>query len=42
MYLGVEQFSDLEYALLASIAFSTVMPAVFGTAEWVRSFDWDD
>jgi len=39
-YVGAEQFGDLEYALLASIAFSTVMPAVFGTAEWVGSFDW--
>lgn len=41
-YLGREQFGDLEYALLASIAFSTVMPAVFETAELVRSFGWVD
>jgi hypothetical protein len=39
-YLGRSDFGDLEYALLASISFSTVMPAVFGTAEWVRSFGW--
>jgi hypothetical protein len=39
-YLGREQFSDLTYFLLASVAFSTVIPAVFETAEWVRSFGW--
>ena len=30
-------FSDLAYGLLASLAFSTVIPAVFGTAELVAS-----
>jgi hypothetical protein len=39
-YLGIESFSDLEYFLLCTIAFSTVMPAVCGTAELVRSFPW--
>ena len=39
-YLGREQFSDLAYALLASLAFSTVIPAVFGTAELVSTFAW--
>lgn len=39
-YVGTELFSGLEYAILASLAFSTVMPAVFVTAEWVRSFRW--
>ncbi len=39
-YIGREQFSDLEYALLSSLSFSTVMPAVFGTAEWVADFRW--
>jgi len=34
-YVGREAFSDLEYALLASLAFSTVVPAVMGTAELV-------
>jgi len=34
-YLGVEAFSDLEYALLASLSFSTVIPAVLGSAEAV-------
>jgi hypothetical protein len=32
-YVGRELFTDLEYALLASISFSTVLPAVLGTAE---------
>jgi hypothetical protein len=32
-YVGREAFSDLEYALLASLSFSTVVPAVLGTAE---------
>lgn len=41
-YLGAELFSDLEYAVFATIAFSTVMPAVFETAELVRSFSWTD
>lgn len=40
VYLGREQFSDLEYFLLASLSFSTVIPAVFGTAEWVRGWGW--
>jgi hypothetical protein len=41
-YLGRESFSDLEYFLLATLSFSTVMPAVFGTAELVRDFRWMD
>jgi hypothetical protein len=36
-YLGRERFTDLEYFLLASISFSTVLPAVLGTAELVSS-----
>lgn len=39
-YHGAEPFSDIEYAVLATVAFSTVMPAVFETAELVRSFAW--
>ena len=34
-YLGEEAFSTLEYAFLSTVSFSTVMPAVFGTAELV-------
>ncbi len=41
-YNGAEVFSDLAYVVLASVAFSTVMPAVFVTAELVRSFGWVD
>jgi hypothetical protein len=32
-YLGTENISDLRYALFSTVSFSTVMPAVFGTAE---------
>ncbi len=39
-YDGRELFSDLEYGVLATIAFSTVIPAVFGAAELMRSFPW--
>lgn len=41
-YVGRELFSDLEYAILASIAFSTVVPAVFETAELLRTFRWTE
>ena len=37
-YVGAEQYSAIEYALLASLAFSTVIPAVFETAELVGTF----
>ena len=39
-YLGREQFSDLEYFLLASLSFSTVLPAVLCSAELFRSTRW--
>lgn len=39
-YLGREQFSDLEYALLGSLSFSTVVPAVLLCAEWARGARW--
>lgn len=38
VYLGVDSFSPLEYFLLASLNFSTVIPAVFGTAELASTF----
>jgi hypothetical protein len=41
-YLGRELIGDLTYAVLASLSFSTVMPAVFATAELVRSAAWLD
>lgn len=37
-YLGRELFSNLEYALLASLSFSTVIPAVFEAAELLSTF----
>lgn len=39
-YVGGESFSDLEYVVLASLSFSTVLPAVLETAELVRSRPW--
>lgn len=39
-YIGSEHFTDLQYFLLCSLSFSTVMPAVLGTAELVSSFSW--
>ena len=39
-YMGREYFSYLEYGLLASFSFSTVVPAVFGTAELVSTAKW--
>ncbi|MHB8578716.1 MAG: hypothetical protein ACYDA4_02510 [Ignavibacteriaceae bacterium] len=39
-YEGRQYFSDFQYVLLASLCFSTVMPAVFELAELVATFDW--
>ena len=39
-YLGGDEFGDLEYFLYSSLSFSTVLPAVMGTAELVRSMPW--
>lgn len=36
-YRGVEGFTAPEYVFFASIAFSTVLPAVLSTLEWLRS-----
>jgi hypothetical protein len=41
-YLGRELFSTLQFALLCTISFSVVVPAVFETAELIRSFRWMD
>ena len=38
IYDGRAAFSDLEYFFWASLCFSTVIPAVFGTAEWFSTF----
>jgi len=40
IYLDDGSIGPIEHALLASLAFSTVIPAVFGTAEFVSSFKW--
>ena len=39
-YVGSNTFTQFEYYLLCTISFSTVMPAVFESAELVRSFRW--
>jgi hypothetical protein len=39
-YLGRELFSPLQFNLLSTISFSVVVPAVFETAELIRSFGW--
>lgn len=39
-YVGAERFGDVEYALLASLAFSTVVPAILETAELMLTFEW--
>ncbi len=40
IYPARDAFGDLEYFLLSSLAFSTVVPAVFETAELVREGRW--
>lgn len=37
-YLGAHHFTPLEYYALCTLSFSTVMPAVFETAELLRTF----
>jgi len=39
-YLGVEDYSATHYILMASLAFSTVFPAIFTTREWLMTFPW--
>ncbi len=39
-YVGREFFTNTQYALLATLSFSTVMPAVFGTASLMATFEW--
>ena len=39
-YLGAGAFTPLEYYALCTVSFSTVMPAVFETAELARTFRW--
>ena len=39
-YDGRQLFTGFQNFVLTSLCFSTVMPAVFGTAELVSTFDW--
>jgi hypothetical protein len=39
-YLGSSNFTYIEYLFLCTLSFSTVMPAVFETAELVSHFNW--
>lgn len=39
-YQGAEMFSPAAYAFWATLSFTTVIPAVFGTAELIASFGW--
>ncbi len=39
-YMGKQSFTSLEYVIFASFSFSTVIPAVFGTAELAGTFKW--
>ncbi len=39
-YEGRQYFSEFQFVLFASLCFSTVMPAVFESAELVATFDW--
>ena len=39
-YEGSQYIGPVTFFLLATLSFSTVMPAVFGTAELVSTFDW--
>lgn len=41
-YVGAEEITGLQYVLLASLSFSTVAPAVFETAELLRTYPWTD
>jgi len=39
-YVGRQFFTNFEYFVLASVSFSTVIPAVFSTAELAGTFGW--
>ena len=39
-YLGVDGFTPLYYAFWTTLSFTTVIPAVFGSAEFFSSFDF--
>ncbi|MEW6448161.1 MAG: hypothetical protein AB1426_08740 [Bacillota bacterium] len=37
-YVGIQSFGPLQYFLLATPPFATVLPAVLSTAEWIASY----
>jgi hypothetical protein len=39
-YIGRDLFSVAEFNIYASLSFSTVVPAVFGSAELIGTFNW--
>ena len=39
-YPGAETFTPLQYAFWTTLSFTTVIPAVFGSAEFFASLDW--
>ena len=39
-YVGAEMFTPLQYAFWTTLSFTTVIPAVFGSAELFASFDF--
>jgi hypothetical protein len=40
IYLGVDQLGGIHYAFWTTLCFTTVVPAVFGSAELASSFAW--
>ena len=40
IYIGAEIFTSIEYAIWTTLSFMTVIPAVFGSAEFFASFDF--
>ena len=40
MYIGAEIFTPLQYFFWTTLSFTTVIPAVFGSAEFFASFDF--
>jgi hypothetical protein len=39
-YVGVEDYSAMHYAVLATVSFATVFPAVFETRDLLGTFSW--
>jgi hypothetical protein len=39
-YLGADIFTPVQYAFWTTLSFTTVIPAVFGSAEFIASFDF--